>query len=375
LSFFDDVDEPRTEARRPRRPAPSGRRPPPIDPQTLMIRRAVAAGVAVVAVILLVVIVKGCVDSQAKDALKTYDRNVARIAKASDDEVKTPLFNLLSHTAGKQPQDVNTQINQYKVAADNQIKQAEGINVPDEVVEAQRDFLLALELRRDAVSRIAGLIQTAMSRTGAARGAISKVAGQNQAFLASAVVFSQQSQPLIVSALDKKGIAVGGTGEPLPQMGSVPDLGWLRPDFVGSALNASASSSSSSSNTGPLKPGTHGHALISTAVGTTALQAGSPARIPASPPPVFKVTIQNQGQNDETNVKVQVRVTGSGAPIVATKTIPKTTAGQQSSVNVELPKPPPRGTVVTVNVSVEPVRGEKTTTNNSQSYQVLFTGG
>jgi uncharacterized membrane protein len=104
------------------------------------------------------------------------------------------------------------------------------------------------------------------------------------------------------------------------------------------------------------------------------LQAGSPARIPASPPPVFKVTIQNQGENDETNVKVQVRVSGSGPSITATKTIPKTTAGQQSSVNVELPKPPPRGTVVTVRVSVEPVRGEKTTTNNSQSYQVLFTG-
>jgi CARDB len=373
LSFFDDVDEPRTEARPPRRPSPSGRRPPPIDPQTLMIRRAVAAGVAVVAVILLVVIVKGCVDSQAKDALKTYDRNVARIAKASDDEVKTPLFNLLTHTAGKQPQDVNTQINQYKVAADNHIKQAEGINVPDEVVEAQRDFLLALELRRDAVARIAAQIQTAMSRTGAASGAVAKIAGQNQAFLASAVVFSQQAQPLIVSALDKKGIAVGGTGEPLPQMGSVPDLGWLRSDFVAAALNAT-STSSSSSNSGPIKPGTHGHALISTAVGSTTLQAGSPARIPASPPPVFKVTIQNQGQNDETNVKVQVRVSGSGPPITATKTIPKTTAGQQSSVNVELPKPPPRGAVVTVRVSVEPVRGEKTTTNNSQSYQVLFTG-
>jgi hypothetical protein len=372
LSFFDDVDEPRTEAR-PRRPAPSGRRPPPIDPQTLMIRRAVAAGVVVVAVILLVVIVKGCVDSQAKQALKDYDRNVARIAQASDNEVNKPLFNLLAHTAGKQPQDVNTQINQYKVAADGHIKQAEGIDTPDEVVEAQRDFLLALELRRDAVARIAGLIQPAMSRTSAANRAIRRIAGQDQAFLASAVVFSQQAQPLIVSALDKKGIAVGGTGEPLPTMQSVPDLGWLRQDFVAAALGSS-SSSSSSSGTGPLKPGTHGHALVSVAVGATTLQPGATARVPASPPPVFKVSYQNQGQNDETNVKVRVRVTGAGSPIVVTKTIPKTTAGQSGSVNVELPKPPPRGTVVTVQVSILPVRGEKTTSNNTQSYQVLFTG-
>jgi hypothetical protein len=374
LSFFDDVDEPRTEAR-PRRPASSGRRPPPIDPQTLMIRRAVALGVAVVAVILLVVIVKGCVDSQAKTALKNYDRDVARIAAASDNEVSKPLFTLLANTAGKQPQDVNTAIDNYKVTADEQIKQAEGINVPDEVNEAQRDFLLALELRRDAVSRIANQIQSAMSRTPAANGAISKIAGQAQAFVASYVVFTQQAQPLIISALDGKGIAVGGTGEPLPTMKSVPNLGWLRPSFVAAALNSTAAGGSSSSgNSGPIKPGTHGHALIAVSVGSTTLTPGSPARIPATPPPVFTVKYQNQGENDESNVKIRLRITGSGPAIVETKTITKTTAGQTGTTTIGLTKAPPRGTVVTMTVEVVPVRGEKTTSNNSQSYQVLFTG-
>ena len=37
---------------------------------------------------------------------------------ASDSEVSKPLFTLLSHTAGKQPQDVNTAIDNYKDAAD-----------------------------------------------------------------------------------------------------------------------------------------------------------------------------------------------------------------------------------------------------------------
>ena len=372
MSFFDDVDEPRTEART-RRPAPSGRRPPPIDPQTLMIRRAVALGVAVVAVILLVVIVKGCVDSQAKTALKNYDRNVARIAAASDNEVSKPLFTLLSHTAGKQPQDVNTAIDNYKVTADEQIKQAESLNVPDETLDAQRAFLLALELRRDAVTRIANQIQSAMSRTGSANAAINKIAGQNQAFLASYVVFSQQSQPVIVSALTRKGIAVGGTGEPVPVMKSVPNLGWLRPDFVAAALNATTQSTSSG-NTGPIAPGTHGHALLAVSLGTSTLTPGGTARIPASPPPVFTVRYQNQGENNETNVKVRLRITGSGPAIVETKTIPQTTAGQTGTTTIGLTKPPPRGTVVTMTVEVVPVRGEKTTSNNSQTYQVLFTG-
>jgi hypothetical protein len=373
LSFFDDVDEPRTETR-PRRPAPSGRRPPPIDPQTLMIRRAVAVGVAVVALILLIVIVKGCVDSQAKTALKDYDRNVARIAGASDTQVKNPLFNLLAHTAGKQPQDVATSINQYKVVADDQIKQAEKISVPDEVREAQVDFLLVLELRRDAVARIAGKIESAMSRTGAASAAVSQIAAQNQAFLASYVVFSQQTVPLITSALSKKGIAVGGTGEPMPAMQSVPDLNWLRPDFVAGELNASVATTSGS-NTGPIKPGTHGHALLAVSVGTTTLQSGATVRIPASPSPVFTVKYQNQGQNDESNVRVRLQISGSGSPITETKTIAVTHAGQQGTVNVGLTKPPPRGAVVAVKVTVLPVRGEKTTSNNSQTYQVLFTSG
>jgi hypothetical protein len=372
LSFFDDVDEPRTESR-PRRPAPSGRRPPPIDPQTLRVRRLTALGVGVVALILLIVIVKGCVDSQAKQALKDYDRNVARIAQESDNQVKNPLFNLLLHTAGKQPQNVATSINQYKVAADNNIKAAEKLGVPDEVRQAQVDFLLTLELRRDAVARIAAKIESAMSRTAAASSAIQDIAGQNQAFLASYVVFSQQTVPLITTALTKKGIAVGGTGEPTPVMQSVPNLEWLRPEYVAGVLNASVATTSGNTS-GPLKPGTHGHALIGVSVGSTTLTPGTTARIPASPSPVFTVKLQNQGQNDETNVRVRLEITGSGAPITETKTVPQTKAGQQSTVNIGLTKPPPRGTVVTVKVTVLPVPGEKTTSNNSQSYQVLFTG-
>ncbi|MCW3065541.1 MAG: hypothetical protein JWN32_2713 [Solirubrobacterales bacterium] len=372
MSFFDDVDEPRTESR-PRRAAPSGRRPPPIDPQTLRVRRLTALGVGVVALILLIVIVKGCVDSQAKQALKDYDRNVARVAQASDNQVKSPLFNLLSHTAGKQPQDVATSINQLKVVADGQIKQAEKINVPDEVHDAQVDFLLTLELRRDAVARIASNIESAMSRTGAASGAIQKIAGQNQAFLASYVVFSQQTVPLITSGLTKKGIAVGGTGEPIPTMQSVPNLEWLRPDYVASALNASVTNTSGS-NAGPIKPGSHGHGLLAVSAGSITLTPGTTARIPASPAPVFAVKYQNQGSNDETNVRVRLQVSGSGAPISETKTVPQTKAGQTGTVNIGLTKTPPRGTVVTVKVTVLPVRGEGTTSNNSQSYQVLFTG-
>src|ERR1700689_1957494 len=98
LSFFDDGEEtaPRPSSRAPRagavgdRPAtgacPRRPRPPPRRPQggggdggsldqhTLMVRRLVAAGVAVVLVIVVALVINGCVNSEKKQSLKSYNQ-------------------------------------------------------------------------------------------------------------------------------------------------------------------------------------------------------------------------------------------------------------------------------------------------------------
>ena len=63
--------------------------------------------------------------------------------------------------------------------------------MPDEVEDAQRDFVLALSLRRDGVANIADLLQTALggARTGTA---VDAIAGEMRAFDASDVICSQR---------------------------------------------------------------------------------------------------------------------------------------------------------------------------------------
>ena len=65
-------------------------------------------------------------------------------------------------------------------------------------------------------------------------------------------------------------------------------------------------------------PGRHGHGLVSVSVGDTTLQPPPTTnRIPASSGLAFTVRFTNQGDNEETDVRVRVRVrpqTGRRSP-------------------------------------------------------------
>jgi hypothetical protein len=125
-------------------------------------------------------------------------------------------------------------------------------------------------------------------------------------------------------------------------------------------------------------PGTHGHGLVSVAVGDVTLQPGDVAnRVPAKPAPVFKVTFENQGENDEFDVKVVVTVTpdSGGKPIKVERTVDTVATKQTAEATLALPKTPPAGVAATVTVEVKAVPGEKKTDNNKLEYRVLFTSG
>ena len=127
-----------------------------------------------------------------------------------------------------------------------------------------------------------------------------------------------------------------------------------------------------SSNCAPA-PGTHGHGLLSVAVGSTTLQP-SPAvnRIPSSAGSTFDVKFQNQGQNDEIDVRVIVTITGGTKPITGRKTINQTKAGAQADATIPLGTTPPVGQPVTITAQVAAVPGEKNLTNNKQTYTAIF---
>jgi hypothetical protein len=337
------------------------------------VRRWVLLGVGVVVLILLILGVKGCVDSSAKQALKNYNQDVGSIVGESDSKVSKPLFEQLTGAAGRnqRPSDAQNSINDLRVEADRELSRAAGLSVPDKVKEAQRELLLLLELRRDGVAQIAEQLQPALAPNGGP--AITKIAGEMRRFDASDVLFSTRVVPLIERALKSKSISSGPGGELLPHSKFLPDIGWLDASFVSDQLGASGGSTGA--RRGKPAPGTHGHALTSVAVGSTTLQQGTTTSVPASPTPTFDVKILNGGVNDETAVQVKISVMGPGKPIEKTKTVPRSPAGKETTVSIPLGQSPPTGQAVTVKATVDKVPGETKADNNTQTYSVLFTGG
>ena len=252
MSFFDEGDEPTrvTRPARPRRPSTGGRPPGDggstggvraPDQHTARVRQAVAAGIALVLLILIVLGVRGCVNSRQENALRDYNRDVTAVITDSDREVMQPFFSAADATARSEGQDLQVQVNQLRQGADDDVTRAEGFDVPDEMAEAQDNLLLVLNLRAEAIRKIADKIPTAQGRGTPARRAVEQIAGQMQAPLASDVVYSQRVAPHIKESLDDAGIE----GQTIATSRSLRDLAWLNPDVVEERLGSASSGGAS----------------------------------------------------------------------------------------------------------------------------------
>jgi hypothetical protein len=370
VSFFDEGDEPRT-TRNPRQRPPSrsrqrGSAAAP-DRQTLLVRQGVAGLVALLVIIALVVGINSCRNSARDNALRDYNRQVGAIASESD-ELGQQLFGTLAQQS-LQPVDQQTQVNQLRVRAQQQAERARNIDVPGDMDSAQRHLLLALDLRADAVGKIASRIVAARGdQEGAAEAAVDQITGEMQAFLASDVVYLQRVVPFISEGLSDADIG----GQRIVGGRFMDDLTWLNPGQVASRLGATAGGGQTNQQ---VAPGRHGHGLTSVSVGDTTLQP-QPAtnRVPATTGLSFTVRFTNQGENEETGVRVRVRVRPqTGKTISATKTVDQTNPGAEAEVNIPLGQAPPTGTSTTVTVEVLRVPGEENVENNSQDYTVIFT--
>jgi hypothetical protein len=371
VSFFDD-DEPPTRQARPRRPAASrsggattGTRARSAsgggnDSQQLMVRRAAALGIGALVLILLLFGVKGCLDSRTDNSLKDYNRNVGTIVGDSNAQVSARLFDLLAGGQNTNVTDLEQNVNQVRVTADEDVKRARAIDVPGDMKDAQLHFLEVLTFRAEGVKKIAEDLPSLDGDQ--AEEAANRIAGQMSAFLASDVIYSQRVKPFISETFASHDIANQAT----PDSRFLPDAQWLDPAFVRKQLTGKGAGKT----TNAPAPGTHGHGLLGVSVGTTALLPDVTNRVAGGSDPTFNVKFANQGENDEFDVAIKVGITGI-TPVQ--KTVDQTAqGGTEIVVPVRLGKAPPIGTPVRVTVQIVPVPGEVNTTKNSQTYTVIF---
>jgi hypothetical protein len=326
-----------------------------------MVRRRVAAGAAVVLLVIVVLVINGCLKSQKQQSLKDYNHAVSEIARESDAQVSKPFFTALSGAAGKSAIDVQVQVNQLRVEAEKLASRAKGLSVPGDMKGAQQNLLLTMNFRVEGITKIVALLPAALGGQG--KQVDPKIAGDMEIFLASDVVYSQRVAPLIQEVLNANGIHQGTTGTRF-----LPNIGWLEPNTVEARLGGKSAAGAN----GSVTPGTHGSSLVSTAVGTTTLQP-EPAlnQITGGGSPTFTITVENTGESQETNVKVDVTVTVSGKELKGSHTINSTQPG--SKVNVEIPiSGVPLGVAGKIQVNVEPVPGETNTENNKSTYLAQF---
>jgi len=337
-----------------------------VDRQTLMVRRGMAAGAGLLVVLILVFGLRACLDSRKERAFTDYTQDVNSIGQQSAQE-GSKLFQLLQGRGGRgEAVNIENTLNALRGESAQLVDQANrDLDPPDELQSAQRYLVETLELRRDGLEAIANALPTALGDQDRRRGTRT-VAFQMQVFLASDVIYTRRFVPRLATQLKDQDLQ---DQLRIPDSQFLPNVEWIDPSFVTDRVDALRSGGGG----GPATPGLHGTGLGTVTIGGQTLTPDGTATIQASADLAFAVQVINQGENDESNVTVNVTV-GRGANVQRLEgRLDSIARGETKSVNIPLKKTPSTGQAVQVAVEVKPVPGEKKTDNNKASFSVIFT--
>ena len=353
-----------SQGRRAERPRRGSKGPESNDSQTLMVRRTIALGGAILLVILLVLGLNSCLDNRKDRAFRDYASDVRAIVRGSND-ISQSFFDQLSSPSRADALDVQTQVNAQRADAEQLVQRARDTDHPGELDGAHGWLVEALQFRADAIERIAAALPEALGDQRGSSDAINAIAGQMQALLASDVIYLQRTVPQLLSAYKERDIE-----ERFPTDRFLPDLGWLDPDTVQTRLSRIAGGGGDEA----AAPGLHGTGVQTVTVEPAGVELTESGvnRVPASERLTFDVTVQNQGESEETDLGVSVTIT-NGERINVDQTIPRIAAGESETLSIPIPQAPSTEAVSTVTVAVDPVPGEGTRENNRIQYQVAFT--
>jgi hypothetical protein len=374
---FDFFDEPETEeaserVRTPRRPPPGGPRRPVRPPQGLipMLRLAGLIAFLILAVVLLVVGIRGCASSGKHAKYQGYIRDVRDIAKRSDG-IGKELNTALSATGIKET-DLESKIKGLAAQEQQEVATALRLNPPGPLRVEHDHLIEVLQLRSSGLSRLAD----AFRQTAPAKASNSAISGR---------LIADQARLLVASDVNwdfyfKEPTQVELRNQNISDIGAVPDSNIIpNPELASTqAMTQVWLRVHGAATGGGTASGKHGSALVS----VTALPDGkrldpngaaSDNQITASTDLAFQVALTDSGDFQEFNVQVTLTILRSPDPIVLKKKIDVINAGETKKVtftNINLTRL--FGVPTTIKVDIAPVSGEKTTTNNSAEYKVIF---
>jgi hypothetical protein len=339
-----------TAARPGRRPRPPRRS----KRQQILIRRGAALGAGLLVLVLLVLGVKGCLNARQERALTDYANDVTQIVEETQ-QTSESFFGKLDDPGTLSVTEFVGQVDSDRGAMESYASRVDSLDAPGDMAHAQNALELVYELRLSAMNDIADQMSTALGDVGSER-AMAIIADRMRMLMGSDVLYAAVVRPEIDGVLADNGIE----GSDVPKSIFVPDETWLDADTVSSALG------SVSGATGGSTSGVHGLGLFGTSIDGVPLTADSTTTISTDGTPEVEVQVQNQGDSTENGVTVSVSVDGR----VLEQDISSIAPLETQSVTIPL-TPAPSGQV-TLDVSVQPVPGERVSSNNEAGYTVLF---
>jgi hypothetical protein len=335
-----------------------------------MLRLAGLIAFLILAAVLLVVFARGCASNSAHDKYASYIRDVRGIAGRSE-QIGKDLNRALTATGVKET-DLEAKIKGLADQAQQEVGQARQLNPPGPLRVEHDHLIEVLQLRASALSRLADAFrQTATARDATTSGRL--IADQARLLVASDVNWDFYFKEPTQRELDKQSIRdIGG----VPGSSIIPN-----PDLASTQAMMDVWRRVHGAAVGGSPGGKHGDALTS----VTALPDGkklnpngaaSDNQITASTDLAFKVAVTDSGDFQEFNVGVTLTIQKSPKPIVLRKKIDVINAGETKTVtftNIDINGL--FGVPTTIKVDIEPVPGEKTISNNSAEYKVIFSLG
>jgi hypothetical protein len=373
FDFFDDEPttteaQPTTQRRRlPRRGGTGsgqGRTLRPPQGITPLLRLLGLVVFLIALVLILILVIQSCAASSKQDAYASYMDDVDQIASQSTANGRKVVDALT--TPGVKVADLESTLNGIAEAENQNVRAAQDLSPPGKLRDDNRHVVEALQLR---VSGIEGLAASFRQTAGSTNtNDASLLATQAERFIASDVVWDDLFKDPAVRQLQEDGVS----GVRVPDSNYVTNRDLLNEESMSNVLKRLRGAS-----TGGTPTGLHGTNIVSVRAmpGNQTLQQGADNTVTATTDLAFAVTIEDSGDSQEVQIKITLTIDKTGNPIVKTKTIDLINPGEQKTATFTDLGQVPFATKTTLKVDVQPVPGEKNTSNNSATYPVIFSLG
>jgi len=289
--------------------------------------------------------------------------DVSAIAKASRQTGTT--LNSVLITPGIKEKDLETRLDGLAQQEQQNVAQAQSLDPPGHLREANRHLVEALQLRVSGLRGLADAFKsTAKTKNADRAGAV--LAEQAKRLVASDVVWDDLFQTPSAQILDDAG--VHGVAVPQSHVATNEDL-------ASAATFSEIVKRIKGASTGGTSGGLHGTGIESVTAQPQGLvlSRDNDNKVVATTNLSFEVVVKDTGENLESKIPVTLTIQKQGAPIKQTRTIDVISSGETKTVvfrNIDVTGV--FGSRVNLKIDVQPVQDEARIDNNSYQYPVSF---